>query len=252
MNVSSKLGSVYSARLGDKKVWVKRCGEDKRTRLNQTIQWVSNKFVFLKHWQLSSALCPVTRFKHELKHHQYFQSLGLPVPKILYHTEHYFITEDKGVRIDKCNQAPNSTQLALAFDALTQFHQAGVVHGRPNMRDIVYHPSSGIHLLDLEEAKVSKCPKLVARDVFLFLLDSYRLFGVSQSTRMRLLLRWLHATGKHSAKYLNFILGLLRLGLWIPLAVLKFRDNRLSSQILLTFRLLKKTKAHYLKKQKHA
>lgn len=247
MNISNKLGFVYSAKLGNKKVWVKRCGEDKRGWLNRAIHHLSTKLGVLKHWQLSSALCPQARFQHELAHHQHFQSLGLPVPKIVYHTRHFFITEDQGMRIDRCNKAANATQLSLAFDALIQFHQAGVVHGRPSMRDIVYHPTSGVHLLDLEEAKVSKCPKLKARDAFLLILDSYRLYGVSQSTRVHLLLRWLKVSGAHSAQYMNSILTLLKLGLWVPAIIVKFRDNRLSKQLLLTFRLLEKTKDQYLK-----
>lgn len=102
-------------------------------------------------------------------------------------------------------------------------------------------------MLDLEEAKVSKCPKLKTRDAFLLILDSYRLYGVSQSTRVHLLLRWLRVSGAHSAQYMNSILTLLKLGLCVPAIIVKFRNNRLSKQLLLTFRLLEKTKDQYLK-----
>ncbi|WP_047049595.1 hypothetical protein [Vibrio mexicanus] len=165
---------------------------------------------------------------------------SLPVPKIIMEGRGLFVTECGGQPITLPHEVHPKLRLQRAMDALVKFHQNEVIHGRPAMRDILINESGSVTFVDFEEARISGCPNLMARDTLLLLLDSYRLNKVSQKTRVEMLNQWLEEAGKGSQRAINCAARTLAALRWLPKTVLVFKRNRLSRQILLLERVLQK------------
>ncbi|MCK6264089.1 hypothetical protein KP803_12485 [Vibrio sp. ZSDE26] len=217
--------------------WLKKRGEEKRNPMSLMINGVLTLYKPWAHLTLHSGLTPAQRFAKELSILGDCQRLNLPIPRLYTAGRAYFVTLCAGKPITEQQGAKNKTLFHSAFDSLHALHKEKIIHGRPAMRDMVVNDQGNVVLLDFEEARRSESALLRTRDMFLFMLDSFRLSGVSQKTRLSVLKRWCttYPLSVVHIKRLNwFIIKLL----WIPKLILHVRKNRLSKQLLLTQRLL--------------
>ncbi len=220
--------------------WLKKRGEDKRNLLNRLINGYLQTKKNLAHLVLHSGLSPRERFSKELESLEYVLDHELPGPQVVATGKSFFITESAGIPI---KDRPANEQHRLFLNAarvLIRFHRAGVIHGRPAMRDIVANDAGEITFLDFEEARISDCPILRSRDMLLFLMDSYRLKRVSQQTRLMVLSAWLNEFGSDPQRIVRIVKNVIERLIWLPKLILSVRNNRLSKQILLLDRLLKR------------
>lgn len=225
--------------------WLKFCGEGKRNVLNRSFNFIVGLLESTKDWKLHSALDTKTRFLHEQKQIVVAKDLGLPVPNLVIKGRGVFVTECAGQPITQPHAVSEKERLFKAMAALIDFHNKNFIHGRPCMRDILINEQGHITYIDFEESRLSACPVMRTRDVLLFLLDSYRLKKVSQSTRFKLLEQWREYVGHGADKHLQWALKILTFNSWIPRLILRFKSNRLSRQLLLLQRLLNSNDPHH-------
>lgn len=225
---------------GEYCVWLKKCGEDKRTVLNRSLNRLFRKSKRFAHLTLFSAYTPKQRFEHEVAALEYAISCDLPVPKLLYIGRSWFVTESAGEPIVRARQHSPKLLFTKAMGCLQQLHREEFIHGRPAMRDIVVNQQGEVTLLDLEESRLSDSARLRVRDMALFLLDSYRLSRVSQKTRLDALNLWLQQSDPANTDELYRVTCRLKRLVWIAHTVLLVRNNRLSKQVIMFERLLQR------------
>ncbi|SDH99342.1 hypothetical protein SAMN04488136_14218 [Vibrio xiamenensis] len=239
MQVTSKNSYVYQIETDGRSVWLKKCGEDKRNWFNVALNRLFRTSRRFSHLALYSAYPPKQRFLHELAALEYALERDLPVPKLIFKSRSSFITESSGVPIHQAEAHSQDILYIDAFSGLLRLHQASFIHGRPAMRDIVVNDDGRVTFIDLEEARFSDSAKLKIRDMLLFMLDSYRMEQVSQQTRLSELLKWHQTADAPKLKALNRNIFWLNLLIWAPKLILRFRRNRLSSQLVAMHKLLK-------------
>ncbi len=239
MQVTSKNSYVYQIDSDGRRMWLKKCGEDKRNWFNVALNRIFRKSRRFGHLALYSAYPPKQRFLHELEALEFALEHQLPVPNLVFKSRSSFITESSGVPIHQLHTTSQDLLYRNAFNGLQRLHAANFIHGRPAMRDIVANDDLEVTFLDLEESRFSDSAKLKVRDMLLFMLDSYRLEQVSQQTRLTELLKWQHSADPVMIKLVNRYQFLLNGLIWIPKCIVHFRRNRLSSQLLALHQLLK-------------
>jgi len=112
----------------------------------------------------------------------------LPVPAIRAEGPDFFATTEIGTPVAHLLRGPQSAaELAPALDgagrALGAFHAAGVVHGRPKLRDICWDGETA-RLIDFERYRRGNAsPKLMAQDMLVLLhsLFALRLDGAEEA-----------------------------------------------------------------------
>jgi tRNA A-37 threonylcarbamoyl transferase component Bud32 len=206
--------------------------------LRSSLFWLAKHFKALSFLEIRSAMPPQQRFDLELQHLREFSDLGLPVPQLVEATNDYFITKAAGQQLTRPQPFPNKALLTQAFDLLGQFHQADVIHGRPAMRDILVNEEGKLTYIDLEEARHTQSQTLKSRDATLLLVDSYCLRAVSQQTRVQLVRYWIAQAHSQDCQYWEKLLGWYRYLHWLPRLILRFKNNSLSKQIILTARVI--------------
>ncbi|MGF1697188.1 hypothetical protein L4D20_18275 [Vibrio kyushuensis] len=228
---------VHLLERGGKRYWLKKRGEEKRNAVSLLINGFLTIYKPWRHLILHSGLSPMQRFTKETSILADCQRLNLPIPRLYTKGRAYFVTLCAGKPITTKQETENKTLFYSALNSLNSLHKAKIVHGRPAMRDMVVDSQGKVILLDLEEARRSASSLLRARDILLFLLDSFRLSGVSQETRLTALRQWcdeFHLSTIHIKRVSRLITHLI----WVPKLILRFKNNRLSKQLLLTHRIL--------------
>ncbi|GAB5390303.1 MAG: hypothetical protein Alpg2KO_32710 [Alphaproteobacteria bacterium] len=109
---------------------------------------------------------------------------GIATPRLLAQTDAYLVLEDAGQPLGPLlkQQSYASQRLALLLQAtqtLGHLHRAGLVHGRPHVKDMTLRGGPDgpqIVLLDFEEdpLQVMSLPEAQARDVWLWLAAASR------------------------------------------------------------------------------
>ncbi len=231
---------VFKLKRNGNDVWLKKSGEDKRTLVNRALNAFVGRSERLSHLVLFSAYAPKVRFQHEVMALKYAASLNLPVPALLYIGRSWFVTESAGDPIIRFDGLPPRYLLSKAFDALQQMHRNAFIHGRPAMRDIVVNEQNEVTFLDLEESRASDSASLRVRDVFLFMLDSYRLTRLSQRARQQVIQSWLQQASDTEIKTFERFTRRLSQIIWIAHLARHFRRSRLTKQLILLERLLRR------------
>ncbi len=94
-------------------------------------------------------------FADEVTAHKDYMLRGLPVAPIVYAGPDALVTEDCGTNLLwrlRCGPPEEFLQaLGEAGEALAALHNAGVIHGRPSLKDICW-PDERIVFLDMERA----------------------------------------------------------------------------------------------------
>ncbi|MBF9000916.1 MULTISPECIES: BUD32 family EKC/KEOPS complex subunit [Vibrio] len=223
----------------DTTYWLKKCGEDKRNVLNRLVNFYFKHRKNRAHLILTSGLTPKERFNKEVSVLEYASNHGLSTPEVVFKGRSMFVTKNAGTPIHRQPEDKQKELFWKATDVLCDFHRNGLIHGRPAMRDIVVNETGKVTFLDFEEARLTSTPSLRTRDFLLFLLDSYRLKGITQEIRLSVLMYWYQEFGENTQRTFHWVESVLnRLG-WIAKLVLMCRKNRLSTQLLALRELLR-------------
>lgn len=113
-----------------------------------------------------------------------FARAGLPVPRVHFADRDFLVMSDEGITLEQPVKSVRAREASELNDGdlhkalmeisavLAQVHGAGLVHGRPKIRDFAWRDKRAT-LLDLEErpAEVMPLATAQARDVFLWLAD---------------------------------------------------------------------------------
>lgn len=105
--------------------------------------------------------------------------LGLPVPPVVDETEDYFVTPDRGVPLAKIlrdrllTEDERMAAFRSAACALHAFHAAGLAHGRPNLRDMLWD-GDRVTLIDFERYAPRRNRRInMALDLLMFVFSAY-------------------------------------------------------------------------------
>ncbi|MCB1397830.1 MAG: phosphotransferase [Rhodobacter sp.] len=99
----------------------------------------------------------------------------LPAPRIAAAGEDFLLIEDAGrpvsriIRDQNLPEAERHRVLIAAAEALAKLHRAGVVHGRPKIRDICWNAGRGATLIDFEAFRDGAADDALGRDAMVFL-----------------------------------------------------------------------------------
>jgi tRNA A-37 threonylcarbamoyl transferase component Bud32 len=116
--------------------------------------------------------------------------------------------------------------LLAVFAELSRFHQAGGYHGRPALRDIVLDSESHLTFIDLEESGTNNDPALMARDIFLLLMDLRRLPQISSAQKLEYLQHWQAQAPQAAYEALEELHQVVKKLAPIGRLVLKFKNNK--------------------------
>lgn len=104
---------------------------------------------------------------------------GLPVAKLVAYGDDFFAIENAGkplktmLRLEDHPKAARIAVMEEAARALAQLHLAGVSHGRPNLKDILWQ-SGDVCFIDFERASPKRnTSKGHAEDVILFFFSAF-------------------------------------------------------------------------------
>lgn len=121
---------------------------------------------------------PKESFKNELETLLDLSKYDTPVPEVVYYGDDFFVLEDAGDSVpywmnelDDSEEEKKYSILTDVSQALIAFHQKGLVHGRPAIRDITWQPGK-VTFLDFEtHSNAQNSDWLIVRDM-LFFFDS--------------------------------------------------------------------------------
>ena len=121
---------------------------------------------------------PDQAFKAERKALIDMSNKGLPVAKLVAYGDDFIAVKDAGKPLKtllRLKQHPKSVRITMIADAaraLAQLHLAGVSHGRPNLKDILWQDGV-VRFIDFERASPKRnTPKGHAEDVILFFFSA--------------------------------------------------------------------------------
>ncbi|EPA8651840.1 hypothetical protein ACQ7RL_001271 [Photobacterium damselae] len=231
---------VHKFSINEESYWIKYGGEPKQGFLKKII----NLIYQFTHWDflaMNSVLPSEIRFKNELKNLIWLKSMNLPIPDVVDMSSKHFVTKDIGKPL---SQFQPGTYCCSFYDVLMifhQFHMTQACHGRPALKDILCNEDGHLFLIDFEESHIHCSSKLMARDILLIILESYRVAGLHDYKRFKALLLWKEMTDLHISRDLLSISRWLTVLIFIPKMVIKFKPkNRLSLQLIKAERLLAK------------
>lgn len=232
-------GGVYSLNFEGEKLWIKTQGEEKRNPIRIISVWLS-KIKALNFFQVNSILSSAERLSLEVENIKVMAKTGLPVPELVLAGEGYFVTRDGGIPINRLDSSNFSIQSTLvkAFTVLAEFHQKGFYHGRPALRDILRDDDGNISFIDFEESGLLKNPQLMARDVFILLMDSGKFSELSHEDRLTCLKTWATLAPDNLNEELNRIYHKVKRLAFLARWVLKFKDNKTSRLFLSSLKVM--------------
>ncbi|MFD2095194.1 hypothetical protein ACFSJ3_04295 [Corallincola platygyrae] len=159
-----------------RKFWLKHAGEEKSRWIHHLLRWLSKPR--LLSWANSHAwMAPEQRLQQEVRQLLSLSMQNLPVIKITSFNATGFVTRDAGINAKQALQQSDNKRALLRdiFKALAKLHRAGVVHGRPALRDIAVDNWGKVTFMDFEESPPRASPQLMARDAIILLNECYRI-----------------------------------------------------------------------------
>lgn len=143
--------------------------------------WVKQREQLSLRWRLQKGN-PAHAFEREREGLHRLHAMGLPVPEIVDEGPNYFVTRDAGVPLSHVYKSPDYSEaereqaLNAAVFALHSLHEAGVAHGRPNLKDMIWD-GKGVTLIDLE--RFGKIRNAHSAQVLDFIIFAFSCFAVA-------------------------------------------------------------------------
>lgn len=176
-------GTVGKVSRGARAVWIKRASQDK-SKIWHGMQYLCSFVVLNPIVRPTVSAGGVESLAAEAARLEAFADAGIYVPNILQRGEDFLVLSDAGVELKSHLSALGNEQhaqrtalLKRAVKELARLHDAGFVHGRPHLKDMVYDRGRNmIGFLDLEEDPLAVMPAEHAqsRDIWLFLCSAAR------------------------------------------------------------------------------
>ncbi|WP_087021371.1 hypothetical protein [Thaumasiovibrio subtropicus] len=228
----SQPAGVYPIVIEDKKFWIKVCGEDKYNVIRRFSAWLA-QFELMQFFKTNAVQSPQHRLSREIDVMSTLADKGVAVPTVVTSSDRFYVTTDAGRTLNslKPEEVPHDLGQKV-FALFTRLHRNHVVHGRPAMRDMLLNEDGSLTLIDFEESTIGNHPQLMARDMFLLLMDLCRLPTISEQDKLAGLREWQSAMSDKAWLELKRIGKLLNKFKFVAKGILLFKDNRTSKQIL--------------------
>lgn len=152
-----------------------------RMKVNGRHYWVKRQERLSLRWRLQKGN-PSRAFKREREGLRQLYAMGLPVPRIIDEGPDYFVTPDASKSLENIFRSPEysdaerETALNAAVRALHRLHEAGVSHGRPNLKDILWN-GRYITLIDFE--RFGKTRHSHTAQVLDFIIFAFSCFAIA-------------------------------------------------------------------------
>lgn len=224
---------IHRLQYAQQSYWLKVAGEEK-TNLIRRFSVQLAKRPALQLFRVNSVLSAVERLQLEIRHTQFMYNLALPVSEIVLSGRDYLLTHDAGVMLATlpCD-TPNLHKVLLkTFAELARIHQANCYHGRPALRDILINSQQQLTFIDLEESGIDGNAILMARDVFLLLMDVNRLAQITAEQQQVYLQHWRERAPAAAVQALPQVYRLLNKLSGLARLVLTFKHNQTAKDYL--------------------
>lgn len=195
-----------------------------RIEVNGQRYWIKRRERLSLRWRLQKG-DPGRAFERERQGLRQLRAIGLPVPPIVDEGQDYFVTPDAGVPLDRILRCPEfsgaerEVVINAAVRALHKLHEAGVAHGRPNLKDMLWD-GRDITLIDFERfGKVRHTHTAQVLDFIIFALSCFAVVNHSlpQIDQALHLYRTLDMRGvfDSACRYLNWMRWLNPVARWL-------------------------------------
>ena len=227
-----KDGMVHFIEHDGEGLWLKTAGEEKRNLL-RVMSFKLSHFTPFQFFKVNSILAPRERLKLEIENIQAMKKANMAVPDIVLVGEDYFVTRNSGTMLTqlKLGQENVKKLYMLVFSTLAGFHQNDCYHGRPALRDIIVSDKGVITFIDFEESGFNNS-QLMARDVFILLMDTSRIEALSDGDKFACLNEWADNVPSELVGELESIYKKAKRLTVVANLVLKFKDNKTSLHFL--------------------
>lgn len=159
-------------------------GDDRirRIELDGTVYWVKHPEKLSLRWRLQKG-DPARALERERQAYHALSGRGLPVAECVDEGPDYLVVRDAGSPLSLvfCNPrvAPEEQERALRAGAMAlhRLHMAGVAHGRPSLRDMMWDGET-IAFIDFERfGATARLRRAKAIDLLLFAFSCYETAG---------------------------------------------------------------------------
>jgi tRNA A-37 threonylcarbamoyl transferase component Bud32 len=224
---------IHRLQYAQQTYWLKVAGEEKTNRIRRFSVQLAKRPAF-QLFKVNSVLSAIERLQLEIRHTRFMYDLGLPVSEIVLAGRDYLLTPDAGSMLAQASLDPTSLHniLLKAFSELARIHQANCYHGRPALRDILINNEQQLTFIDLEESGIDGNTSLMARDVFLLLMDVNRLAQITAEQQQVYLQHWRERAPAAAVQALPQVYRLLNKLSGVARLVLKFKDNQTAKDYL--------------------
>lgn len=199
--------------------------------VNGQSYWVKRQKKLSLRWRLQKGN-PARAFEREREGLHLMHTAGMLVPRIVDEGPDYFVTPDAGISLAALCKSPafeeaeRQAALAEAARTLHELHDAGMAHGRPNLKDFLWD-GQRITLIDLE--RFGKVRKLHSAQVIDFIIFALSCFAVANRSLPQIdqalyLYRMLDMRGVYIAanRWLHWLRWLDPVARWLQ----RFRSSR--------------------------
>lgn len=209
---------VRAVEVAGQRVWIKRYDTEAPGLAKRLHGFVSPLLfpAFLRNSAPASGSAGVARESAKIAK---FRAAGLRTPAILYQSGSLMIQSDVAPtlweRVAGMDVPSRRRLLPKAFEALGQVHRAGLVHGRPHLRDMSFG-EEGACFFDFEEEPEAVMPRAEAqaRDLVLLMLP-VAVLEPDIETQRDCLHAWTNAAPVAAIRSLNRMLRICGPVLWI-------------------------------------
>lgn len=204
---------ITSINISGRRVWIKRYDIEPLT-LPKRLHWFLSPILYPVFLRGSEPAFGEAGVERECSKMAAFRAAGFAVPEVIYRSGATLILSDVSpILTQQLFGAPEEEKresLAKLFSALGRVHGAGLVHGRPHLRDVSVQ-NGEICFFDFEEAPETAMPlaDAQARDLWLLMLPLVD-WAPDEETRIVCLKTWLATAPSPAVLALIRFLGFCR------------------------------------------
>lgn len=221
--------------------WLKSVGEEKNNFIRRVSVFLA-RYKALSFFDTKSTWKSKDRIRHEKQILMYLNQKKFAAPRIVQEGEGYFATMNTGTPLNIVNQKRlKQSTIDDLFTLIADLHHLNIAHGRPTLRDFVIDQDDKLFLLDYEEAIIEPSNQQMARDIYILLMELSDLTSVSERQKKEALLKWRDKASNDVWLQFVKISKFIQNFIFVAHIIRFFKNkNRLSRQVIMTVKLLKK------------
>ncbi|MEM5472221.1 hypothetical protein WNZ14_10840 [Hoeflea sp. AS60] len=215
--------------------WLKRSDRPAIYPVGKLLHGIASPILYPPIIKSSPLRSAVKRTEDEFAKSKALNAVGIPSPPITLVTPTVFIAPDLGQTLyDKISEFLLSHDhqsidalLRRATASLGRLHAAGLIHGRPNLRDMFEHQSGDIGFFDFEEVPERSMPfaDAAARDFWLFAFQLAQ-YSSSRESAIEALLVWVALAPREATKRVAVYYHDLKTIMYLARFVSKIKSGR--------------------------